>query len=421
VASKPYLVEPCSWSSRRLLISQSEQSFLPHTYHLLAEAEPFSEHAGGATSRWAANVLRNDKESTIIASSADSSWGFVPGRVRIHPVLGLYKHFPPRLRTPWIFRRQVLRAILAPPLASLCKGDVVWVHNRPEFALALEPLITKANAHLVLHMHNAHLTKLVARDLLTAGLVFCSDFLRREALTRIPHLPRSSVIHNGADEQLFYPKESLTALPSQTPDDPTILFVGRLVPDKGVHIFVKAMALLHERLVPAKGVIIGASGFGGSGETEYIRDLRRSASPNTEFQPYCSGTFLADKFREADVFCCPSTFDEPFGMVNVEAMACALPVVASEVGGIPEVFAQGGAILVSRNSASKLAQALESLITNPELRREIGQAGYRSFRQNFTWSKVYERYQKVLASVVSQGSLRDCQLENVGHDLTFLW
>jgi spore coat protein SA len=306
---------------------------------------------------------------------------------------------------------------LAPPLADLSKGDVVWIHNRAEYALALKPLIAKAEAHLVLHMHNAHLTEPIARGLLKADLVFCSDFLRREALTRIPNLPRASVIHNGADGELFYPKESLEALPLQTPHDSTILFVGRLVPDKGVHIFVKAMALLHERRIPAKGIIIGASGFGGSSETRYIRDLRNSVAPNTEFQPYCSGPALADKFREADVFCCPSVFDEPFGMVNVEAMACSLPVVASEVGGIPEVFTQGGAVLVPRNSVPELAEALESLLANPQLRREIGQAGYRSFRQNFTWTEVYERYQRLLASIVSPGPLQG-ELENADHDLT---
>jgi glycosyltransferase involved in cell wall biosynthesis len=89
-------------------------------------------------------------------------------------------------------------------------------------------------------------------------------------------------------------------------------------------------------------------------------------------------------------------------MVNVEAMACGIPVVATQVGGIPEVFTGGGALLVPPNSSDQLASALDSLVKNPILRRDIGRDGYKSFMRNFSWSRVYERYLKVLLSITSK-------------------
>ena len=71
---------------------------------------------------------------------------------------------------------------------------------------------------------------------------------------------------------------------------------------------------------------------------------------------------LAAEFRKAQIFCCPSTWSEPFGMVNVEAMATALPVIATAVGGIPEIFQEGGGLLIPSNSPGALAAAIELLL-----------------------------------------------------------
>ena len=99
--------------------------------------------------------------------------------------------------------------------------------------------------------------------------------------------------------------------------------------------------------------------------------------------------------RTADVFCCPSVWLEAFGNVNIEAMASGTPVVASRVGGIPEIAAEGGILLVAPDSAIEIADALQKLIEDEDLRLKTGKEGLKSFRKRFTWSAIASQYQEI--------------------------
>ena len=146
--------------------------------------------------------------------------------------------------------------------------------------------------------------------------------------------------------------------------------------------------------------IIGASGFGSSHRvTRYVRTLLRDAPHNVQFAGYRPGSALAEEFRRAHIFSCPSVWEEPFGLVNVEAMASGLASVSTRSGGIPEIFAEGGGILVNPNSGEELAAALERLITDDALRLKIGRDAYQNFKRNFTWRSVHKRYGELLASL----------------------
>ena len=90
-------------------------------------------------------------------------------------------------------------------------------------------------------------------------------------------------------------------------------------------------------------------------ETDYVRRLKANSPATVRFLAYRSGKALGDLFREADMFCSPSVWEEPFGLVNVEALASGLPVVSTRGGGTREIFAGGGGILVERGSAAELA------------------------------------------------------------------
>jgi len=95
---------------------------------------------------------------------------------------------------------------------------------------------------------------------------------------------------------------------------------------------------------------------------------------------------------------------KPMPLVVVEAMASGLPVVATRCGGIPEMLADGGGILVARNSAVELADALELLATNIMLRRRLAQEAHASFQKSFTWEAVRGNYRRILESVQSSGA-----------------
>jgi spore coat protein SA len=369
------------------------------TYHLLTESEPFSEFTGGAISRWAGNVLRNTSRSVVVCPAADGSWKFNPASICLLPGLRLYKPLRWHLfRLPWLLHRRVICSLFRPLLARVTRGDVVWIHNRPEFALALTPHIHRRGGRVVLHLHNSHLVdrpESLMGQIRVDRLVFVSEFLRQQARDKFPLLGAwfggSSVLYNGADQSIFYPPVE----GRRNPHTATVLFAGRLVEDKGVHILLDAMKLLNEQGVRLQAHIVGSSSFGLGEETGYIRRLKAASPATVAFLQYRSGMALGDLFRGADMFCSPSVWDEPFGLVNVEALASGLPVVSTLSGGASEIFSSGGGILVERGCAVQLASALRRLTENPELRAQLGQDGYRAFLDRFTWSKTQRQVREI--------------------------
>jgi spore coat protein SA len=365
------------------------------TYHLLTESEPFSEFIGGAISRWAANVLRNNPQSVVVCPSADDTWNFPPEAVSVLPALRLYKSWRNKLcRSPWFLHRWVIQAIFRPLLKRMRPGDIMWIHNRPEFAVALTAHIHHAGGRVVLHLHNSHLVEGPARlmsQVRVDRLVFVSEFLLQQARDKFPQAGASSVLYNGADESIFYPAGDGPKKSAPV----TVLFAGRLVEDKGVHVLLEAMKLLEEEAVPLQAIVVGSSNFGIGEETDYIRRLKATSPATVEFLPYRSGKALGELFRTADMFCCPSIWNDPFPLAPLEAMAAGLPVVASRTGGIPEALAFGGGILVERRSAVELASALRRLAESPELRTHLGQQGYAAFLERFTWSNTRTQVQQI--------------------------
>ena len=369
------------------------------TYHLLTEAEPFSEFQGGAISRWAANVLRDSSHSVVVCPSADDTWKFSPRLISIVPRLAVYRRMRRTIaHLPWYLHRRLILWLFDSLLQRLQPDDVVWIHNRPEFALALTPVIRRARARVVLHLHNAHLVdgpRRLMQRVAVDRLIFASNFLLEQARSRFPLLGQSSVLYSGADESIFYPPVT----ERRNPEPPTVLFAGRLVANKGVHVLLDAMRLLQKQAVPLQAHIVGSSSFGLGQETPYIRQLKATSPPSVAFLAYRSGTALGDLFRKADMFCSPAVWDEPFGLVNVEALASGLPVVTTCSGGTSEIFSSGGGIMVERGSATHLAHALRRLAEDPTLRSDLGRQGYTAFLQRFTWSKARAQMQQIESSL----------------------
>jgi spore coat protein SA len=364
------------------------------TFHLLTEAEPFSEFAGGAISRWAGNVLRGASHSIVVCPQADESWNLEKGSVWQLPTLALYKHLRRRLQQlPWSFHVRAIREVLRPLTRRIRPGDIVWIHNRPEFALAITAPVQRAGGRVVLHLHNSHLAEgpeRLMREVHADRFVFVSKFLLSQARNKFP-VESASVVYNGADSSIFYPASDNRDHQRRV----RVLFAGRLVENKGVHILLDAMKLLEQQGVELDAEIVGSTAFGLGKETAYSRRLKIFKPANVAFLPYQSGAALGDLFRRADMFCSPSLWDEPFGLVNVEALACGLPVVSTDGGGAREIFADGGGILVERGSVVQLACALRRLAEDRDLRANLGKQGYQSFLQRFTWAHARKQVELV--------------------------
>ena len=218
---------------------------------------------------------------------------------------------------------------------------------------------------------------------------------------------RLTLVPCGVDAKTFRPVyrgEAREAL--GLPDKPTVVYVGRLVPRKGVDTLVEAFALLPEHL-DARLVVVGGEP-GGSPEVEKLSALagalgvaRRvtftGSRPQRELHRY---------YGAADAVVAVPHY-EPFGMTPLEAMACARPVVGSKVGGIKTSVADGETgYLVPPKDYAALAGRLVRLLSEAGLRERMGRAARRRIEEHYTW----ERVAALAAAAFSEITLRTSHL-----------
>jgi spore coat protein SA len=395
-------------------------------YHILADSEPFSRIRGGASAQWVAGVVAAaglQEETIVVCPEADESWGFP--YVWVAPEMGKISLLPRPLQHPVLWRRRArfYSRLLRGFVGRLDPRDIIYVHNRPEMALAMvwaQQGRTPANP-VVLAMNDGQLAN-APRPMVRhvagrmARVVFPTEFLQHQAFDKWRLHMRASVLPLGADQTQFYPVERnqadpLLALPAdsttKTNNDPLIVYAGPLTPQSGVHVLLDAARLLTARGIGVRVLIIdrpepGASTDGApsrSDAEEYLRKLRLNSRENVWFESYAGVEQVAYAMQLAAVVCCPSLGDEPFGLINVEAMASGVPVAASCVGGIPEVFFEGGALLLPPGDPIALANAIERLLGKTGIARLLRREGRESFLRNYCWSRIATAYVELLASL----------------------
>jgi len=215
---------------------------------------------------------------------------------------------------------------------------------------------------------------------------------------------RVAVSHNGIDTDEYRPQETSEALDRFEIDrsKPYVLFVGRITRQKGIVHLVRAIRYLD----PGIAVVLCA---GQPDTPEIAAEMEAGvAAARAERGDVTWIAEMVDKptvrqlYTHAAVFCCPSVY-EPFGIINLEAMACETAVVASAVGGIPEVVvpdetgilvpfeAAGGGSYEPRDPdryARDLAAAINSLIADPQRRERMGKAGRQRAVAHFGWASI---------------------------------
>ena len=224
------------------------------------------------------------------------------------------------------------------------------------------------------------LTELEALGLASADLnVVNSQAMHRELRDRVPVPESLVVIPNGVDTERFVPGDPAASRAE-------VLFVGRLVPDKGVDVLLRSFAAVRARLPEARLVVAG-----GGDQDLYLRRLARyfGLPPQVDFVGWLTGSELVERYRRADVVAVPSRY-EPFGLVALEAMACGRPVVASRTGGLAEIVDDGRTgLLVSPGDHLRLARALVKLLADDPARSSAGYAA-REHVLRYTWDLVAE-------------------------------
>jgi len=248
-----------------------------------------------------------------------------------------------------------------------------------------------------------HLSTFCERTALAAAdaVVAVSEGMKADVLACYPTIDpaRVRVIYNGIDANAYRPERSEATLRRYgvDPDRPYAIFVGRMTRQKGLTHLLRATLLLdarHQVVVCAGAADTAEVAAEVEAEAERVRSERgalvwiEGMVPRDELVHLLSG---------ASVFVCPSVY-EPFGLVNLEAMACETAVVASRVGGIPEIVVEGETgRLVDWDEADPaafardLAARVEELLSDPAEAARMGAAGRARVLERFTWPAIADQ------------------------------
>jgi starch synthase len=252
------------------------------------------------------------------------------------------------------------------------------------------------------------------------GVIAVSESMKRDAHEEYGvDLDRMRVIHNGIDLQRYRPTPDPAVLREFRIDAerPYVLFVGRITRQKGIVHLVNAIRHFHGGIQ----VVLCA---GAPDTPEIARDMAeavdraraQSPHPIVWIRDMLPKEKLITLYTHAAIFVCPSVY-EPFGIINLEAMACETPVVASAVGGIPEVVDHGvTGLLVApevlgpteveprhpEQFSKDLASAVNCLLDDPDLRASMAQAARARVEQQFSWTSIARQTLEFYARVIER-------------------
>lgn len=223
------------------------------------------------------------------------------------------------------------------------------------------------------------------------------------------------VIHNGIDLQQYRATQASDALTRRgvDPSKPFVLFVGRITRQKGIIHLVNAIP----EIDPSLQVVLCAGAPDtkeiGQEMAERVAEVSARRGGVIWIQEMLPRADVIQFYAQASVFCCPSVY-EPFGIINLEAMACETAVVASAVGGIPEVVVPGetGELVPLElkpgtfdpadpaGFAGDLAAAINKVALDPALMARYGAAGRRRVEEHFSWTAIAQRTLEMYRSLV---------------------
>ena len=316
----------------------------------------------------------------------------------------------------WVFNQTISRAV------NTIKADVYEAHNASGYAFLKSLKKRNPKAPFVETVHGVladeyfqtlqsgslsprerlanllmwHLSRLEGESAKTANLVVAVSNYSAEKAALLYDVDEAKirVVPNGVDPDRFKPATGSVTLKQKLGlmNNRTVLFVGRLIPRKGLTYLVEAAKRVVKETADVVFVIVG----NGPLRNKLISDLERlNLSRNFIFLGDVADSVLPAVYNCADVFAFPS-IQEGQGIALLEAEASAKPVVAFRVGGVNEAVSDGNSgLLVQSGNSDGLAEAILRLLSNPSLRQSMGTKGREFVQNNFTWDICAEKMLRV--------------------------
>ncbi|WP_332631471.1 glycosyltransferase family 4 protein [Halalkalibacter flavus] len=285
--------------------------------------------------------------------------------------------------------------------------DLIHIFNRPRLVLAVRECAP--NARIVLSMHNDMFKreKIEPEEAAAAieqldKIITISNYIGTAITDLFPQAaPKIQTIYSGVDINRFAPPHSKDARDMRQAirnehnleGKKVILFAGRLSKNKGADVLVQAMPEVIKKHPDTALVIVGSKWFSVNEVSDYVAYVRALASRlpipvvNTGF---VAPSEIQKWFAAADVFVCPSQWEEPLARVHYEAMASGLPVITTKRGGNPEVITpnENGFVVEQPEDPKAFADLIIPLLSDPKLSKKLGLNGRKLVEEKFTWDRV---------------------------------
>ncbi|MEL7038363.1 MAG: glycosyltransferase family 4 protein [Cyanobacteria bacterium J06592_8] len=299
---------------------------------------------------------------------------------------------------------------------------LIHLHNYSQFV----PIVKQQNpkSKVVLHLHCEWLTQLdrnpIAKRLSQTDLVLgCSEYITQKIRDRFPeYANRCQTVFNGVDTDYFSPAVQSDALNKPKKQ---LLYVGRVSPEKGVHVLISAFNIVAAKDPEVQLKIVGPEAVPGqellvrlSDEPQvlalkrfysgsYLQQLKAAILPEFKDRVVFTGGVphlkLPEIYQESDILINPS-LSEAFGMSLVEAMATETPVIGARVGGMQDVISEGKTgLFFESNQPAELADAILKLLNDEPLRQSMGKVGRERVLEYFSWEKVAQSLEKHYQSI----------------------
>lgn len=291
--------------------------------------------------------------------------------------------------------------------------DAIHVFNRPVNIPAYHASSPDSRIYLSLHnemMHEKKISDALGQRVveIVSGITTVSNYIKNTVIHRFPEAEaKIHIVYSGVNldeySPVWSPKGRLirenVRRRNRLKNRKVILFAGRLSKNKGADVLIRAMRIVVRKHPDAMLVIAGGKWFSDNRMNGYIRSLHRLAAPIKEhviFTKFIPISEMPELFLGADIFVCPSQWQEPLARVHYEAMAAGIPVVTTNRGGNGEVILnkQNGLLIDSCEQPEAFAKAIDYYLSNPATTKWIARNGRTFVELNFQFSHVAERLER---------------------------
>lgn len=261
------------------------------------------------------------------------------------------------------------------------QNQIIEIHNRPYIFNYVHKKLPQSKVCLFFHnnpkdMKGSFTIKQRIFILENASMIYCvSDYIKNEFLDGISkNYKNIQTLYNGVQRSLNI----------KNIKNKEVLFVGRIVPEKGVHLFVKAISLISIDFPDWKFSLVGSTRLGSSRNSRYATKVINEfikIGPQANYHGFLNQNQVKNKLTTASIIVVPSIWPEPFGLVVAEAMSFGVAIISSNFGGIKEIVRDNG-IVIDNINYSKIRIALYELMSDKKKLEKYQDLSWKNFKHS---------------------------------------